>query len=400
MSSFSSLRDSIRATRDVIYMNTGFTGPSPEPVLERMREVFEKEAGVGPASVEGLAQSRTITEEARATVAKYFNADVDEVTITHGTTEGLHVVIYGMQWRPGDEFVSCSLEHPALATPCSVLEERYGVTVKRVDVAPNAEKAEALAAFKAALSPSTKLVAISHVQYSCGLKLPAKEIIAAAHEVGALVALDGAQTGGQFDLNVRDLDVDFYSISGQKWVLGPNGTGALYAKREHIGKLEPLFTTNAIADARSMPGDAPGAPNPWMRFRIASQSPALIAGFTRGLSLLQDIGMAEVEAYCKMLGDRMRAGVAQIPGCTLTGPTDAETTCGLTAVAIDGWEPRQIVDALWDRYRVAVRAVNSPAAIRISTAHFNTEDEVDRVLEALRSIASEQAPPVEAVAAH
>ena len=398
--SFASLRDSIRATKDVIYMNTGFTGPSPEPVLERMREVFEKEASVGPASVEGLAQSRAISEEARAAVAKYFHADPDEVMITHGTTEGLHVVIYGMQWGPGDEFVSCSLEHPALATPCNVLEERYGVTVRRVEVAPNATKAEALSAFKAALSPKTKLVAISHVQYSCGLKLPAKEIIAAAHEAGTLVALDGAQTGGQFDIDTRDLDVDFYSISGQKWVLGPNGTGALFAKRQHIKDLEPLFTTNAIADARAMPGDAPGAPNPWQRFRIASHSPALTAGFTTGLSLLMDIGMKDVEAYCKMLGDRMRAGVAKISSCTLTGPTDDETTCGLTAVAIDGWEPRQVVDALWERYKIAVRAVNSPAAIRISTAHFNTEAEVDRVLEALQKIASEQAPPLVAVAAH
>ena len=96
----------------------------------------------------------------------------------------------------------------------------------------------------------------------------------------------------------------------------------------------------------------------------------------------------------------MRAGVARIPGCTLTGSTDPETTCGLTAVAIDGWEPRQVVDALWERYKIAVRAVNSPAAIRISTAHFNTEAEVDRVLEALQTIASEEAPPIEAVAAH
>jgi L-cysteine/cystine lyase len=398
--SFSSLRESIRATKDVIYMNSGFTGPSPEPVLDRMREVFEKEATVGPASVEGLAQSRRISEETRATAAKMFNAGIDEVTITHGTTEGLHVVIYGMKWGPGDEFVSCSLEHPALATPSSVLEQRYGVTVKRVEVAPNAGKAEALAAFKAAITPRTKLVAISHVQYSCGLKLPAKEIIAAAHDAGALVALDGAQTGGQLNIDVRDLDVDFYSISGQKWVLGPNGTGALFAKREHIGKLEPLFTTNAIADARAMPGDAPGAPNPWQRFRIASQSPALTAGFGAGMELLLDIGMAEVEAYCQRLGDRMRAGVSRIEGCTLTGPTDPETTCGLTAVAIYGWEPRQVVDALWERYKIAVRAVNSPAAIRISTAHFNTEDEVDRVLEALETIASEQAPAVEATAAH
>jgi selenocysteine lyase/cysteine desulfurase len=164
--------------------------------------------------------------------------------------------------------------------------------------------------------------------------------------------------------------------------------------------LEPIFNTNALADARGALGDAPGAPNPWMRFRIASQSPALTAGFTTAMRLLQDIGMAEVEAHCKKLGDRMRAGVAQIPGCVLTGPWQDEMTCGLTSVAIDGWQPRQVVDALWERYRVAVRAVNEPPGIRFSTAHFNTEEEVDRALEALRTVAAEPAPPVEAVAAH
>jgi selenocysteine lyase/cysteine desulfurase len=398
--SFSSLRNSIRATKDVIYMNTGFTGPSAEPVLQRMREVFEKEASVGPASAEGLAQSREISEEARQAVASLLNADIDEVTITHGTTEGLHVVVYGMEWKPGDEFVSCSLEHPALATPCGVLEERYGVTVKRVEVAANATSAEAIGAFKQAITPRTKLVAISHVQYACGLKLPAEEIVDLAHASGALVALDGAQTGGQLNLDVNALGVDFYSISGQKWVLGPNGTGSLFARREHIANLEPLFTTNKIADSRAMSGDGPGGGNPLGRFRLASQSPALTAGFATAIGLLQEIGMANVEAYCKKLGDRLRVGIANIPGCTLTGPTSDDTTCGLTTVAVEGWEARQVVDALWERYRIAVRVVPSPAAIRFSTGPFNTEQEVDRAMEALRIIASEPAPVVEETAAH
>jgi L-cysteine/cystine lyase len=398
--SLTTLRESIRATRDVIYMNTGFTGPSPEPVLQRMREAFEFEATVGPASVEGLSVNRQIAEDARATVASYLNGDVDEVAITHGTTEGLNAVIYGMQWKPGDEFVSCALEHPALGTPCQVLEERYGATVKRVDVAANATAADALAAFKAAITPQTKLVAISHVQYSCGLKLPLKEIIDAAHASGTLIAVDGAQTGGQLALDVQALGVDFYSISGQKWVLGPNGTGALWAKREHIRKLEPLFTTNAIADTRALPGDGPGGGNPLARFRIASQSPALTAGFATALSLLQEIGMEEVEAYCLKLGNRLRAGVGDIKGATLTGPTDPAATCGLAAVAIEGWEPRQVVDALWNRYRIAVRAVASPAAVRFSTHAFNTEGEVDKALDALRTIASEPAPPVEESTGH
>jgi selenocysteine lyase/cysteine desulfurase len=391
--SLSTLRDSIRATRNIIYMNTGFTGPSPEPVLQRVREVMEKEATVGPASVEGLQQSRAIGEEAREVIALLLNADVDEVAVTHGTTEGLHVAIYGLDWQPGDEFVTCNLEHPALATPANVLEER-GVTVKRVEVPANASSGEALELLASAMTARTKLVALSHVQYSCGLKLPAKQLIEAAHRVGALVALDGAQTGGQLDIDVKALDVDFYSISGQKWMLGPNATGALYMSSRHQRTVAPLFTTHAVADARAMPADGPGGGNPMMRFRIASQSPALMAGFTTAIKLLQEIGLDQVEEYTQALGTRLRQGVASIAGCSVTGPTTADASCGLTAVAVEGWEPRQLVDALWERWRIAVRVVNFPAAIRFSTAPFNTAEEVDKALEALRTLAAETPPPV------
>ncbi len=392
--SLTTLRESIRATRDVIYMNTGFTAPSPQPVLDRMREVMEKEASVGPASIEGLQQTRQIGEEAREVVASLLNASVDEVAITHGTTEGMNVAIYGLQWQPGDEFVTCDLEHPALATPANVLEER-GVTVKRVGIPANASPAEALELLNGAMSEKTKMVALSHVQYSCGLKLPAKQIVAAAHRVGALVALDGAQTGGQIAIDVKEMGVDFYAISGQKWMLGPNGTGAMYMSAAHQRSVAPIFNTHAVADARAMPSDAPGASNPLMRFRIASQSPALTAGFMTAVGLLQDIGLEQVEAYTLALGARLREGAASIPGCGITGPLSPDATCGLTAVTLEGWEPRQVVEAMWQRWRIAVRAVNFPPAVRFSTAPFNTEAEVDKALEALKTLSGETPPASE-----
>src|SRR3990172_7404113 len=129
---FAELRDSIRATRDIIYLNTGFTGPSPSPVVERIHEVLQQEAAVGGASPEGLQLARAISREAQEAVAGLLNVDAADVLITHGTTEGLHVVIYGMSWKPGDELVTCDLEHPALATPASVLEQRFGVIARRV----------------------------------------------------------------------------------------------------------------------------------------------------------------------------------------------------------------------------------------------------------------------------
>jgi selenocysteine lyase/cysteine desulfurase len=389
--SFATLRDSIRATRDVIYLNTGFTGPSPQPVLDRIREVLEREASVGPASPDGLKFTRGLAGEAQEAVAGLLNATPEEIILTHGTTEGVHVVIYGMKWQPGDEMVTCNLEHPALGTPASVIEERYGAVSRRVEISPQASAGEIVESFAGAINEKTKLVALSHVQFSCGLKLPIKAIADAAHRQGVPIIVDGAQTGGQLNIDVRQLGVDYYSISGQKWLLGPNGTGALFVNGDGWRNLEPPWTTHAIADARAVSAET-GPPRPAQRFRIASQSPALTAGFTTAIGIMREIGLDAVEAYSARLADRLRAGVARISGCSLTGPASSDTSCGLASVAVEGWEPSQVVQALWDRWRIAVRAVALPPAIRISCAPFNVESDVDTLLDALRTIAREKPP--------
>ena len=388
---FAELRDSIRATRDIIYLNTGFTGPSPSPVVERIHEVLQQEAAVGGASPEGLQLARAIGREAQEAVAGLLNVDAADVLITHGTTEGLHVVIYGMSWKPGDELVTCDLEHPALATPASVLEQRFGVIARRVQVPANASNAaEVIEPIVAAITPRTRLVALSHVQFSCGLRLPLREIAAAAHRAGVPVAVDGAQSGGQLAVDVPDLGVDYYSISGQKWLLGPQGTGALYVSPEYNPSLEPVFSTNALAAARMPPTQS--GPPALFRLRIASQSPALVAGFARAIASALAIGLPAMEARALALAGRLKGGLATIPGCALTGPTAPELSCGLTSAAVEGWEPQAVVDELWRRWRVAARSVAYPAGIRFSTHAFNTEAEVDRVLEAMATLAKEQPP--------
>lgn len=389
---FAALREAIPATRDVVYLNTGFTGPSPRQVIERVREVLEQESAVGGASPDGLRMARAIGEEARAAAAGLLGCSPEEVLITHGTTEGLHVVIYGMRWFPGDELVTCDLEHPALATPASVLEERYGVIARRVHLPAAAKSAaEIVDAIAAAITPRTRLVALSHVQFSCGLRLPIAEIAAVAHRAGVPIAVDGAQTGGQIDIDVRALGVDYYSISGQKWLLGPQGTGALYVSSEYNPSLEPIFSTNALVAARQ----PEGAPPPMSRFRIASQSPALVAGFTKAIETARGIGLPRIEARALALAQRLKAGLASIPGCTLTGPTAPELSCGLTTAALEGWDAQLVVEELWRRWRIAARSVWYPAGIRFSTHAFNTEEGVDLVLEAMSQLAKER-PPVAA----
>src|SRR5687768_964196 len=114
--SIETLRKSIRATKEVAYFNTGWNGPSPDPVIDAMREVFDRECALGPASLEAQRLGRETNEQTRQALAGLFHAETDEVMLTHGTTEGVHIVLYGLDWQAGDELVTCFLEHPALAT--------------------------------------------------------------------------------------------------------------------------------------------------------------------------------------------------------------------------------------------------------------------------------------------
>jgi L-cysteine/cystine lyase len=164
------------------------------------------------------------------------------------------------------------------------------------------------------------MVALSHIQYSCGLRLPLRSIADAAHRAGALLLADGAQTAGQIPLNPRQLGVDFYAISGQKWLFGPEGTGALFVARDLSRSLEPLFTTHPLADAWAERLKLIATIYPLQRFSAASQNIALVAGLAEAVRLMLEIGVEVVEARTNAIADRFRSRLAAMPNCSVTGP--------------------------------------------------------------------------------
>ena len=377
------LRRLIPATAEMVYMNTGWAGPSPDPVLERIREVLHLESHAGPASLEGLQQAETVYKEVQATVAELLHASPEEMLLTHGTTEGVNIVLHGLRWEPDDELVTCDLEHPALRVPASVLADRYGVVVKDVEAAASFSVEQIVSGFRAAMGPRTKVVALSHVQYSCGLRMPIREIAEVAHEAGALLLVDGAQSAGQIALDAHALGADFYAISGQKWLLGPLGTGALFVDGKHWDLLSPLFT---LGGAQIVGFPPPRWPlEPWA---MTSQSVALLAGLDVAIKTLSQFGMDAVEERCLALAAQLRSALAEMPGCAITSPDAQELSCGLVSVAMEGWEPQALVDELRESWRIAARAVVNPSGVRFSTAVFNTEEEVDLAAQAMLHLAS------------
>jgi L-cysteine/cystine lyase len=374
------LRAHLPVTNGAVYMNTGWSGPTPLPVLQRVHETLEEEAKLGPASAKGLAYARGITNEAKIAVGGLINAEPENVFITHSTTEGVYIVIHGLQWQQGDELLTCDLEHPALTVPSGVLKERYGVNVVVPTVPPKSSQSAIVEIITSALTDKTKLVALSHIQFTCGLRMPIAEIAQACKERGVPLLVDGAQGAGHVAVDVQELGCDFYTVSGQKWLMGPSGTGALYVNRDYREKLQPVFTTNALEAERE------NARDPLARFSLASQSPGLVAGFVEAIRLARETSLPVTEARAMELARLLRELVKAIPGCALLGSEEADSVSGLTTFSLAGWQPDELVATLQEQHRIVARNVHNPAGVRFSTAYFNTEEEVAQVASVLAEL--------------
>ncbi|MBI2171548.1 MAG: aminotransferase class V-fold PLP-dependent enzyme [Chloroflexi bacterium] len=373
------VREGIPVTRNLIYLNTGWSGPSPSRVTQRIKEQLDYEMERGPATLDSLPRSRAIHEELAKGVAGLMNAPEESVALTQSTTHGLVMVVNGLDWFPGDEIVTCSLEHPSVMLPSLMLQKTHGVKVRIADIDPKDDKSIILAKIEALLSPRTRLVYLSHIQFSCGLRLPAKEVAELAHRRGAFLLLDGAQCGGQIALDMKGWGCDFYAIPGHKWLLGPDGTGALYIRKELIPDITPRYPAHGAVEEYDIRTGALklNLEHP-RKFRLSTTSVALEAGMAEAIAFQREQGFQEIEARGMALAARLRDGLRSIPGVTITSPEGGETGSALVTFALAGREPRQVVELLWAR-GIAARQVPTPPAVRLCTAFYNTEEEVAQV---------------------
>ena len=379
------LRKQIPVCQTMTYMNTGWSGPSPLPVVDAIKDRFDLEMTQGPTSPEVQQSGKEIQAKAREAVARLMNAEPDEICLTKNTTEGINFVINGLPWRQGDEIMTCSLEHKSVLTPSYYQQHRHGAVVKVLTIASDESREGILEKIEAAVTGRTKLIFFSHIEYSCGLRMPVKEIRQLIRDRGVLMLLDGAQTAGHIALDMRDLDCDFYSIAGQKWLLGPEGTGALYIRRELIPQVEPAHVAGKAA--------LPGGPYEFQpnqtaieKFLLTSTSAPLQAGLLKTIEFIQEIGVGEIEERNLDLAGRMKQALRELAGVKVFSPLDRQGSSGLVTFNIDGVSPEEVVSRLWEGHRILVRKVSFPLCVRASLHFFNTEEEVDQVVEAVRGM--------------
>ncbi len=373
------LRELLPVTQRVAYLNTGSVGPLPTPVAEVMREWSERELREGRAGAAALQAAQELRARARTALAGLVGADPSEIALTHFTTEGINIVVWGIDWRPGDEIVISNLEHPAVFLPAWAVEQRLGVKVVVADLGLGDR--DPVTAVAAALSERTRLVVLSHVAYCTGALLPVAEIAHLAHEHGVPLLVDGAQAVGALPVDVGQLGVDFYAIPGQKWLLGPEDTGALYVHREHLATLRQTFV--GYASMAQMTFGQPFVPHAdARRFEVGSRNAPAIAGQAASVTWLrEEVGVEWAQARAARLVARARAGLAEIPGVRVVTPP---ACAGLLAFTVAGAEPERLAARL-DARGVIIRSLRAPRALRASFGFFNTEEDVDRLLTALRA---------------
>jgi selenocysteine lyase/cysteine desulfurase len=354
-----------------------------EAIIERLTYEMEQ----GPTTEDVLESGREIQARLLEAVGQLLNASPAEICLTENTTEGLNIVLNGLSWREGDEIITCNLEHSSVLVPAYYQQRRHGAIVKVLDIAPDEQPDAILGKIEAAITDRTRLVFLSHVEYSSGLRMPAKEIRRLTKDRGIFMLLDGAQTAGHITLDMKDMDSDFYSIPAQKWLLGSEGVGALYIRNDLIPRVEPMQVAGRASLTSADPYQFQPNISSIDKFLLTSTSAPLRAGMLEAIRFIQDIGVEEIESRNLHLATYAKQALQEIPGVTVLSPLDRRSSTGLVSFTIDGVDTKEAVARLWEQHRIVARWVGFPPGIRIALHFFNTEEEVNKVVEAVQELA-------------
>lgn len=377
------IRAAFPVLQEVVYLNVGTYGIMPEPALTYFQTIQAEFERRGFASDGGYYQK---TEEARRRIAALIGATADEIAFTRNATDGINLVLSGLDWQPGDEVITSDEEHPAMLNPLMYLHVRKGIRIIRLKVSPQVEVM--LQRLEEVKTPRTRLLAMSLVSPESGTRLPGRAMVEWARSHNLLTLFDGAQASGAIPVDVRQIGCDFYASNGHKWLCGPKGTGFFYGRLEKLPLLSPAFVG---AGSLQRIDPVQGIAEPFatsQRFEFGTRAWALTAGLNGSLDWFEQLGWQNVYQHTANLSDYLKDQILQRPHLTLISPRSFEESSGLVSFSITGQQADEVSTSLCQGYRIYVRIVPQYNAIRISTAHFNTVEDIQRLMNAIDRIAN------------
>ncbi len=380
--------------KPLIYFDNANTGQKPASVIEAVdRHYREHNANVARA-VHLLGEEATgAYEGARDAIARFINAPSrDEVILTSGTTQSINLVAYSYalpRLKPGDAIVTTVMEHHANIVPWQLVAERTGATVKAAPIDADGELI--LEAYLRLLTPEVKLACVAHVSNVLGTVNPVREIARECRRRGIPLLVDGSQAAPHRPIDVQALGCDFYAITGHK-MLAPTGTGALWARREHLMAMPPFFGGGEMI--REVRFDGTVFADPPHRFEAGTPNIAGFAGVSAAIDYLQGIGFDRLKAYEQDLLAYATDALERVPGVRIFGRAKEKEP--VISFLIEGVHANDMATLL-DLQGVAVRSGHHcahplmqffgvPATLRASLAFYNTKAEVDGFIEAIAKV--------------
>ena len=378
--------------KTLVYFDNAATAQKPQSVIDALISYYTQYNANVHRGIHTLAEEATLAmEKSRDAAQEFINAaSREQIVFTKGTTEGINLVAstWGRQnIRPGDEIIVSNLEHHSNIVPWQILIEEKGATLK---VIPVNEKGELIIdEYKKLLSPKTKLVAVNHASNALGTINPVREIIDEAHKVGALALIDGAQSTVHLDIDVQEMDCDFFVFSSHK-MYGPTGVGVLYGKRELLESMPPYQgggeMIKEVTFEKTTYNDLP------YKYEAGTPNIADIIAFRAAIEFVNGIGKKNIKQYEDQLLQYGTSKLKQIPGLRIVG--EAKDKVSVISFVVDKLHPQDL-GILLDNYGIAVRTGHHcaqplmdcyriPGTVRASLAIYNTNEEIDELVVGLK----------------
>lgn len=394
---FPILSRTVRDGKPLVYLDSGATSQRPLPVWKAEEAfVLGTNAPVHRGSYQLAEEADDAYESARQAIAAFVGADRDEIAFTKNATEALNEVAYTLSDEragelyvgEGDTVVVTELEHHANLVPWQELCQRTGATLKWYSMTEDGR----IDLDSLELDESVKVVAFTHQSNVTGAVAPVQELVRRARAVGALVVLDACQSVPHMPVDFHALDVDFAAFSGHK-MCGPTGIGVLYGKAELLSQLPPFLTGGSMIEIVKM--DSTTFAEPPTRFEAGTQMTSQVVGLGAAVKYLSEIGMDAIHAHEKKLTAYALEKLTQIPGVRIIGPDNTEDRGGAVSFVVEGIHPHDLGQVL-DAHGVSIRtghhcawplhrACKANSTARASFYLYNTEDEVDALVVAVRA---------------
>ncbi|MCB9262270.1 MAG: aminotransferase class V-fold PLP-dependent enzyme [Flavobacteriales bacterium] len=364
--------------KNINYLNNGTAGLSPKSV---QKAVFERMKYINLHGVYG-----GLEQELLNSLAAHFGIKSNEIALTHNVTEGINIAAWALPLKSGDEVILTNHEHVGNAVPWLNRQKKDGIKVVMAEIKPTAE--QTFEEIKSKCTAKTKVIAVPHITCTLGQILPVKQLVELAKSRGIKTFIDGAHGAGMLNLDLKELGCDMYATCGHKWMLGPKGTGFVYINEELISELNGIFV-GAGSDTRWDISDEMTAIEDYVktghRFYYGTQNSALYAGWIEAINFFETLGQDKVEERIRSLNQHLFEGLKSISTIKILTPEETISRCGVVSFLVSNKSDTVMEQFRKDGWILRFVAESKLDCIRVSTHIYNTENQIDALLEKLKN---------------